>query len=107
MSKSTRMKIRMKQAIVIMGIAQFIVLTTIAMFLYPGGNAVDASATHFEFWFNVFSDLGMLRNPRGQFNGICTILFNSAIFVLGACLIVYWCYFNDDSLDDQGTRRNL
>ena len=44
----------------------FLVLTTLAMFLYPGGTNVDPDSAGYRFTENFFSDLGRYRTFEGE-----------------------------------------
>jgi hypothetical protein len=66
---------------------QFVVLTTLAMLLYPGGTWVDRSTTHYEFAHNFFSDLGATRAFSGHGNYPSAVLFAIALVAIGAALV--------------------
>jgi hypothetical protein len=68
--------------------AQFFVLTTAAMFLYPGGAKYHLAAEGYLFLQNFFSDLGATRTYSGKPNMLCASLFIVAISFLGMAMIV-------------------
>ena len=68
--------------IIVLGGFQFILLTFIAMFFYPGG---------YSFTEDYFSDLGTTVNVKtGSPNDISRVLFLIACVVAGASLIPFW-----------------
>ncbi len=69
---------------------QFIVLTTIAMFTYPGGTGEDPNAQGYQFFRNFFSELGLTETYLGGSNTISAILFFVALNVAGLGLIFYF-----------------
>jgi hypothetical membrane protein len=64
--------------------ALFVVLTTTAMFLYPGGAGPIPSTHGYQFFLNFFSDLGRTRTPSGAANYPSMLLFDSAMIAVGA-----------------------
>lgn len=69
------------------GLVQFIVLTTIAMFYFPGGTHADPATTGYDFFRNFFSDLGGTVTPGGSPNPVSSVLFFIALFLSGALFI--------------------
>lgn len=61
------------------GCVQFIVLTTVAMFYYPGGTYTNHDAVGYSFWSNFFSDLGRRAAFSGDSNTISRSLFVIAL----------------------------
>jgi len=61
------------------GCVQFIVLTTVAMFHYPGGTYTNHDAVGYSFWYNFFSDLGRRATFSGASNTVPHILFVTAL----------------------------
>lgn len=91
--------------------ALFIVLTTTAMFLYPGG-AVPIAATHgYQFFVNFFSDLGQTRTQSGAYNYPSMLLFTSAMIAIGggmgAFFVGFAKFFHSRSTTPWGRRLNL
>ena len=69
------------------GCAQFIVLTVVAMFFYPGGTKANPETTGYSFWSNFFSDLGRTATYAGDSNSVSSPLFITALS-LGALVLV-------------------
>jgi len=61
----------------------FVVFTTTAMFLYPGGAGPLATSHGYQFFVNFFSDLGRTRTQSGATNYPSMLLFSSAMIVVG------------------------
>lgn len=72
------------------GCVQFIVLSAVAMLLYPGGNYSDNSTAGYEFHRNFFSDLGRTVAHNGDSNTAAMILFIVGLSVAGLALILYF-----------------
>jgi len=74
----------------------FIILTTFAMFLFPGGysaNEVLYFTTSYQFHLNFFSDLGMLVTETFLPNLPSSILFGTATILVGITFILYsWTF---------------
>jgi hypothetical protein len=68
------------------GCVQFIVLTTVAMFYYPGGTYANHDAVGYSFWSNFFSDLGRRATFSGASNTVSHILFVTALCVAAVVL---------------------
>jgi len=92
----------------ILGAAQFLILSTIAMMYYPGGNPWDSGTTGYTFWHNALSDLGRTIAYNGQDNFIASTLFNSAIFLLGlSTLIVFISFLQMEGFQESRAKRIL
>ena len=65
----------------------FVVLTMVAMWLYPGGAVFDKGSDHYLFLGNFFSDLGATQTPSGRSNTVSMILFVIALGGTGLALI--------------------
>ena len=65
----------------VIGTLQMIVLTLIAMILYPDG---------YSFADHYFSHLGLTRTPNGSDNTVCMILFIIALVGAAIGLIPFW-----------------
>ncbi|MBD3192602.1 MAG: hypothetical protein GF308_18320 [Candidatus Heimdallarchaeota archaeon] len=74
----------------IFGCCQFIILTTIAILVYPGGSVKNPSASKYQFFYNFFSDLGLVQAINGENNLASRILFTIALTVVGFTLIFYF-----------------
>ena len=80
-------------AVVMVGCIQFILLTIIAMLLYPGGTWDDQTTIGYSFFRNFFSDLGLITALNGEPNTPSTILFIIALTVAGMSLILFFLSF--------------
>jgi hypothetical protein len=69
---------------------QFVLLTGIAMLLYPGGSAALPKAHRYSFSTNFFSDLGMTVTFGGNVNRLSAILFVVTLTLAGLGLIVFF-----------------
>ena len=70
----------------------FIILTTIAMFLFPGGFSVSGivfPSPYYRFDINFFSDLGMLTTEAGRPNIPSAILWCIALTSVGISFLLY------------------
>lgn len=67
----------------------FVVLTTVAMVIYRGGNAFDKTAVSYVFTQNFFSDLGMSISYLGEPKLVVMVLFIIALGGVGLGLIGY------------------
>ena len=72
------------------GCVQFVVLTLVAMVLYPGGTVADPTTRGYSFFHNFFSDLGRTHTPAGQPNSASFLLFTVALALAGAGLILFF-----------------
>ena len=78
---------------VFIGCGLFVVLTVIAMFIYPGGTYTDGTTVGYNFFHNFFSDLGRVTAPNGQPNTSALILFFSALTLAGMGLVFFFIAF--------------
>jgi hypothetical protein len=67
---------------------QFLLLTAIAMLVYPGGGVFEPNASRYLFFRNFFSDLGATVTPSGRPNLASHILFAIALGSVGLALIL-------------------
>ena len=74
----------------IFGAIQFLVFTTYAMTIYPGGTIHNHSLDVYSFFTNYFSDLGRTRTFNGASNWACHTLFKTALTILGICIILFF-----------------
>ncbi len=84
--------------------AQFVVLTLIAMWFYPGGNFTDFDAPSYSFFNNFFSDLGVFVTRNGQSNMISSLLFVVALTTVGIALIFFVLSTQIDFIPNQKGR---
>ena len=76
-------------------IGLFLVFTTVAMIMYPGGTIHDSSTEGYQFFYNFFSNLGDLY---GQLEMESQIkyqldLFNSALMLLALSYFIFYYQF--------------
>lgn len=74
---------------VMVTLASFVILTTVAMVLYKGGNVFDKTAVSYVFTQNFFSDLGMSISYLGEPKLLVMVLFIIALSGVGLGLIGY------------------
>jgi hypothetical membrane protein len=74
------------------GVAQFLFFSTLAMRSYPGGTILDRSTAGYSLAENFLSDLGMTTSWSGKSNGTASLLFNTAMVVLGFCIIPFFLF---------------
>jgi len=72
------------------GCVQFLLLSTVAMFFYPGGTYSDESTSGYAFTQNFFSDLGRTAAHNGDSNTISMVLFIIALSLAGLSLITFF-----------------
>lgn len=75
--------------ITMFGIVQFLILSIIAMIVFPGGTRIDPNIEGYSFSYNKFSDLGMWQTYSGESNLISFLLFNISLIIVGLSLIPY------------------
>ncbi len=73
--------------------ALFVVLTALAMFLYPGGTVPVAATRGYQFFVNFFSDLGQTRTQSGAWNYPSMVLFTTAMTTVGVGLGTFFVAF--------------
>jgi hypothetical protein len=59
------------------------------MIFYPGGNLIDRTSIHYNFFLNFFSDLGSTFTHSGKQNTTSDIFFIIAMGMLGLVLIYF------------------
>ncbi len=77
-------------SILAIGGIQFLVLSTIAMTLYPGGTKCDPSTTGYLFWNNMLSDMGRTVAHNGVPNAASCALFITTMWILAATFIPFY-----------------
>lgn len=82
-------KIVLRSNILLYAAFQFVVLTGIAMLVYPGGVPTNYAATRYSFIQNYFSDLGATSTVSGHLNVASMVLFVIALVCVGIALIVF------------------
>ncbi|OLS12795.1 MAG: hypothetical protein RBG13Loki_3577 [Promethearchaeota archaeon CR_4] len=73
----------------IIGTVQYVLLTILAMFFYPGGTAGNHNTAGYSFTENFFSDLGRTLALNGDVNTISMSLFTFALSVSSFLFIPY------------------
>ena len=97
--------LRERLAIIIMiGFAQFIVLTMIGMILYPGGTYNDSSTIGYIFWENYFSDTGRKVSHSGKSNTISSVLFTIALATMGISSIIFFILITHHFAENRVTK---
>lgn len=74
--------------------ALFVVLTTLAMIVYPGGTFPLARTHGYKFFINYLSDLGQTRTQSGADNYPSMLLFTTAMVIVGLALASYFLAFS-------------
>ena len=74
---------------VIIGMIQYLIFTTVAMFFYTGGTLVDSSTRGYSFFSNFFSDLGRTRALSGKSNLTSYLIFTISGSIMGVSLIPF------------------
>lgn len=69
---------------------QFVVLTVLAMFCYPGGTRVDPTTAGYLFFYNFFSDLGLTVAHCAISNTVSLLLFFTALSLSGVALVLFF-----------------
>jgi hypothetical protein len=72
--------------------AQFVVLTALAMVVFPGGSRADPTSRRYSFFHNFFSELGLTVTRSGAPNTVCLILFVTALTLAGLGLVVFFVF---------------
>jgi hypothetical protein len=75
------------------GCIQFVILTLIAMVLYPGGTHADPTTKGYSFFRNFFSDLGLTETISGDPKFASFLLFTVAMVLAGAALAIFFIAF--------------
>ncbi|NTV37918.1 MAG: DUF998 domain-containing protein, partial [Anaerolineales bacterium] len=82
----------------------FVVLTVIAMFLYPGGTFTDSTTHGYSFLENFFSELGMVRTHTGDEKTASLVLFVVAMFLAGTGMMTFFAAFQQFFRTNRFTR---
>ena len=72
------------------GLLQFLLFSTIAMFYYSGGTSWNKLAEGYTFWHNVMSDLGRTVSYSGLSNTVSSTIFNSSLIIFGISIIIIY-----------------
>lgn len=83
----------------IIAVVLFILVTVLAMILYPGGDYLDNQTTHYSLTRNFFSDLGASRTYSHAPNGASEVLFIISLVLVGVSIILfsfnYWVIYRE------------
>ncbi len=71
----------------------FVVLTVVAMLLYPGGTPFNQTGKRYDFFDNFFSDLGQTRTPSGQSNTASLVLLVTALTAVAVVMVLFFVAF--------------
>jgi len=82
--------IKTMSIITIFGSGLFLLLSIIAMIVYPGGTKFNHYETRYIFLRNYFSDLGRSTTFLGESNLTTMILFATSLTIVGLALISYF-----------------
>lgn len=72
---------RLAYMISIFGVLQFLLLTFVAAFLYPGG---------YDYFSYYFSDLGAVVAKNGELNTLSSTLFSVTLTLIALALVPFW-----------------
>jgi hypothetical protein len=87
--------------LIIAGCVQFVVLTIVAMLIYPGGSTTDPTTPGYSFFENFLSELGLTETQAGQPNTTSAVLFVTALSLAGAGLVLFFVAFPQFFLHDR------
>lgn len=87
------------------GGVQFIFLTVVAMFLYPGGSYADHDTTGYSFWINFFSDLGRTETFGEHPNAASMALFITALSLASLTLVAAFAAMPRLFAENRASRR--
>jgi len=74
----------------IFGAVQFLLLTALAMWVYPGGTLHEPHLDHYSFLYNFFSDLGRTKTFTGSSNLLTHRIFKFTLSIGGISLIFFF-----------------
>ena len=74
----------------VFGTLQFLVLTLVAMIIYPGGTIHHPDLETYDFLYNYFSDLGRTFTFDGTPNWLSHIIFKITLTISGICLMLFF-----------------
>ena len=85
----------------------FVVLTAVAMLLYPGGTIVDPTTQGYRFFENYFSDLGLTHSRSGTPNLPAMLCFIVALVSVALALgAFFWAFTRCFAADPRALRRS-
>jgi hypothetical membrane protein len=74
----------------LLGAIQFLFLTALAMWLYPGGTIHEPHLESYSFFTNYFSDMGRTYTFDRTPNTYCHYLFKTSLTITGLSLILFF-----------------
>jgi len=83
----------------------FVVLTSIAMIIYPGGSWIDSYSNGFDFSTNFFSDLSRRTTFLNDPNLGSSILFTISLSLIGVAVICYFIMMLLNFSNQKGLKR--
>lgn len=86
-----RRALRVTAVLVIVAGTGFLLLTTVGMLIYPGGNEIDPAAEGYSLCLNFLSDLGATRSYGGEENLPALVLFVAGLGSAGLVLLSFGC----------------
>jgi hypothetical protein len=79
--------------IIAIGCLLFVVLSFIAMLVYPGGSVDQHTFSGYSFTHSFLSNLGMLTSLSGESNWASAALFFISLAAAGTCLVIFFIIF--------------
>lgn len=76
--------------LVLAACGQLVLLTLIAMLIYPGGYFGDPTTPRYLFFQNFFSDLGRFEAHNGDLNAVSRWLFTFALTTMGLAVVLFF-----------------
>ncbi len=89
-------------AIAILGAAQFVVCSIIAMVLYPGGTIETKATSNYRLSQNYLGDLGREVALNNKDNETGSRIFNGSLILLGVCSIPFFLFLPTHAADRIG-----
>ena len=89
-------------AIAILGVAQFIVCSIIAIVLYPGGTIESKQTSEYRLSQNYLGDLGREVSLNNKDNATGSRIFNGSLILLGVCSIPFFLFLPTHAADRIG-----
>lgn len=95
---------RWSYILLMISVILFLILSSIAMYFYPGGTNADDGTSGYDLFLNYYSDLGRTIAFNGERNQVSFWLFNISIIIFGISSAVYFVAlreFFQDSIKEQ------
>ncbi len=84
---------------------QYLVISTIAMALYPGGTKYDPATKGYSFWNNMLSDMGRTVAHNGVPNTVSCVLFITTMCIIAVTLIPFFSALSREFTRDPKAKR--